>query len=191
MRYHVDAAKLKRIVTQRGFAHVTEFAKAHGFNRATINNYLRGKGGPFSEAYYVICDALQVDPMSILSPISAQQEDEVDEIMPIVKKLCASDNEIAVGLLGSRAKGNSRKYSDWDLCMTRGGRALTGEEFLKLKRTVDEDVDRLPREVDFVNLDAAPAWFLLGISYEPVFLGGSSNSWSYFTGVLHGAKKGK
>ncbi|MBI2341964.1 MAG: hypothetical protein HYU98_04450, partial [Deltaproteobacteria bacterium] len=66
-----------------------------------------------------------------------------------------------------------------------------GEAFLKLKRTVAEEVDKLPREVDFVNLDVAPAWFLLGIDYEPIFLAGNSNSWSYFMGVLYGTKKGK
>ncbi|MBI2091537.1 MAG: helix-turn-helix domain-containing protein [Deltaproteobacteria bacterium] len=191
MRYHIDAAKLKQIITQRGYAHVTEFAKAHGFNRSTINNYLKGNGGPFSETYYVICDTLQIDPLSILSPFSAQKTDDIEEIIPVVKKLCSVDLEIAVGLLGSRAKGNNRKYSDWDLCITRGGRALTGEAFLKLKRTVDEEVDKLPREVDFVNLDVAPAWFLLGIDYEPIFLAGNSNSWSYFMGVLYGTKKGK
>lgn len=169
---------------------MTEFAKAHGFNRATINNYLKGQG-PFSETYYIICDTLQIDPLSILSPFSAKKTNDVEEIMPIVKKLCLVDNEIAVGLLGSRAKGNYRKYSDWDLCITKGGHALTGEEFLKLKRTVDEEVDKLPREVDFVNLDVAPAWFLLGIDYEPIFLAGNSNSWSYFMGVLYGTKKGK
>ena len=190
MRYAVEASKFRQIVARRGYGHVTGFAKAHGLNRATINNYLKGIG-PFSETYYVICDALQVDPLSILAPSSSGRVDNIEEIMPIVRELCLADDEIAVGLLGSRARGSERKYSDWDLCITRGVRALTGEQFLKLKRTVDDDVDRLPREVDFVNLDAAPEWFLMEIDYEPVFLGGNSNSWSYFTGVLHGTKKGK
>ena len=190
LRYHIDAGKLKQIIAQRGYAHVTEFAKAHGFNRATMNNYLKGRG-PFSESYYIICDALQTDPLSILSPSPAGQTDDIAEIMPIVKKLCSFDKEIAIGLLGSRAKGTNREYSDWDICVTRGRHSLAGEEFLKLKRVVDDEVDRLPREVDFVNLDAAPEWFLLDIDYEPAFLGGDSNAWSYFMGVLHGAKKGK
>jgi len=190
-RYHVDSAKLKEVVTRRGYEHVTEFAKAHGFNRATINNYLKGEGGPFSETYYIICDSLQIDPLSILSPFKPDKTAGADEIMPIVKNLYSFDRNIAVGLLGSRAKGTGRKYSDWDLCITRGPNLLAGEEFLKLKRSVDDEVDKLPREVDIVNLDAAPDWFLMGIDYEPVFLGGNSNAWSYFMGVLYGAKKRK
>lgn len=190
-RYHIDPAKLREAVAQKGYAHVTEFAKLHGFNRATINNYLKGQGGPFSEAYYIICDALQIDPLSILSPLPAKPIVGVDEIMPMVKKLCSFDKDIAIGLLGSRAKGKNRKYSDWDICVTRGPNLLAGEEFLRLKRSVDDEVDRLPREVDIVNLDAAPEWFLTGIDYEPVFLAGNSNTWSYFMGVLYGTKKRK
>lgn len=189
-RYHIDASRLKQIIAQKGYAHVTDFAKSHGFNRATINNYLKGRG-PFSETYYVICDVLQIDPLSILSLSFSAPAPDVGEIMPIVKKLCSADKGIAVGLVGSRAKGIGRKYSDWDLCITRGRHGLTGKEFLRLKRAVDEDVDKLPREVDFVNVDAAPDWFLFGLSYEPVFLAGDSNAWSYFMGVLYGAKKGK
>lgn len=190
-RYHIDAGKLKQTIKQMGYAHVTEFARVHGFNRATINNYLNGRGGPFSETYYTFCEALQVDPLSILSPFSATPADNIAEIMPIVRRLCSFDKEIAVGLLGSRAKKTNRKYSDWDLCVTRGNHILTGEEFLKLKRAADDMVDRLPREVDFVNLDAAPDWFLSGLNYEPLYLAGNSNAWSYFMGVLHGTKKGK
>lgn len=188
-RYHIDPVKFGQAVAERGYAHVTEFARLHGFNRATINNYLKGRGGPFSEAYYIICDALKIDPLSILSILPDRKTVDADEIMSIVKKLCSSDKDIAVGLLGSRAKGTGRKYSDWDLCMTRGPNVLTGEEFLRLKRQVDDEVDMLPREVDIVNLDAAPEWFLAGLNYEPVFLAGNSNAWSYFLGVLHGTKK--
>ena len=190
-RYHIDSAKLKHVIAQRGYAHLTEFAKLHGLNRTTINNYLKGRGGPFSEAYYIMCDVLQIDPLSILSLLPAKKTVDTNEIMPIVKKLCSFDKNIAVGLLGSRAKGRARKYSDWDVCVTRGANILTGVEFLRLKRSVDDEIDRLPREVDIVNLDSAPEWFLIGIDYEPVFLAGNSNAWSYFMGVLHGTKKRK
>lgn len=188
-RYHIDPAKLRQVVAQRGYTHVTEFAKLHGFNRATINNYLKGHGGPFSETYYVICNALQIDPLSILSLLPAKPVVDVDEVMPVIKKLCSFDQNIAVGLLGSRAKGIGRKYSDWDLCITSGPAVLAGEEFLKLKRSVDGEVDKLPREVDIINLDAAPEWFLTALDYKPVFLAGNLNAWSYFMGVLYGTKK--
>lgn len=187
MRYHVDSAKLKQLIACRGYAHLTEFAKAHGFNRATLHHYLKGQGGPLAESYYAICEALQADPIALLSPIAEGGVDGVSEIMPVVKALCAADAAIAVGLLGSRSKGKQRRYSDWDLGITRGRRPLGGVEFLRLKRTVDGAVDALPRDVDFIHLDAAPEWFLRGIDGEPIFLAGDSHAWAYFLGVLHGA----
>lgn len=190
MRYHLDAEKLKCLILNHGYAHLTEFAKAHGFNRATIHHFLKGQG-PFSEAYYAICDALQVDPVSLLSPVLESKLEQLSEILPIAKALAVHDKEIAVGLLGSRAKGKGRQYSDWDIGITRGRRPLSGVEFFRVKRSVDNLVDVLPRSIDFVNLDAAPEWFLRGIDYEPVYLAGDSSAWAYFLGVLHGTKKGK
>lgn len=188
MRYHVDDEKLKRVIEERGYAHVTDFVRAHGFNRATLHHYLKGKG-PISESYYALCEALDCDPIELLSPISRADVQDIDEILPIAQALSAADRSIAVGLLGSRAKGAGRRYSDWDLGITRGQRALDGIAYLRLKRTVDDAVDTLPREVDFVNLDVAPAWFLENIDYEPILLAGEANAWNFFLGVLHGAKK--
>ncbi len=190
MRYHLDAEKLKRLVLSHGYAHLTEFAKAHGFNRVTLNHFMKGQG-PFSEAYYAICDALDADPVSLLSQEYESKIERISEIMPVARKLAIFDKEIAVGLLGSRAEGRGRKYSDWDLGITRGRRPLGGVEFFRVKRSVEELVDELPRNVDFVNLDAAPEWFLRGIVYEPVFLAGDPNAWAFFLGVLHGTKKRK
>jgi predicted nucleotidyltransferase len=191
MRYSIDSARFKDLIAKRGYACLTEFAKAHGFNRATLHHYMKGQGGPLAESYYALCEALQADPVDLLSPMAEGEIDGASEIMPIVKALCAVDRGIAVGLFGSRAKGRPRKYSDWDLGIARGRRPLGGVEFLRLKRTVDDAVDALPREVDFINLDVAPEWFLRGIDDEPIFLAGDSNAWAYFLGVLHGAKRRK
>ena len=45
--------------------------------------------------------------------------------------------------------------------------------------------------VDLVNLDQAPHWFLAGIDYEPIFLGGDREAFIHFKGVLHGIQKGE
>ncbi|MFH1830882.1 MAG: nucleotidyltransferase domain-containing protein [Pseudomonadota bacterium] len=190
MRYHLDNQKLKRLVLSHGYAHLTEFARAHGFNRATLNHFIKGKG-PFSEAFYAICEALNADPLSLLTPVPESKFEELSEIMPIAGKLALFDNEIAVGLLGSRAKGKGRKYSDWDVGITRGRRPLGGVEFFRVKRIVEDIVDALPRHVDFINLDAAPEWFLHDIDYEPMYLVGDQSTWAYFLGVLHGTKRRK
>lgn len=189
MRYHLNTSKLKEIIAQLGYANISDFARANSLNRATLHHYIKGEGGPLAEGYYSICEALNTDPIALLTPVEPPLVDEAGRIMPIVNKLAATDKEIALCLLGSRAKGKGKKYSDWDIGITHGRKTISGVDFLRLKRNVDADVDKLPWEVDFINLDAAPEWFLLGIDYEPIFLAGNSNSWAFFLGVLYGAKK--
>jgi predicted nucleotidyltransferase len=190
LRYHLDADKLKRLIAQRGYAHLTAFARAHGFNRATIHHFVKGDG-PLSPVFYALCDTLQADPISLLTPMTGSEVPEASEVMPIVQALIATDKELAVGLLGSRAKRKARAYSDWDVGITRGRRALAGVEFFRIKRVAGDLTDALPRSVDFINLDQAPQWFLSRIDYEPVYLGGDPSAWAYFLGVLHGTKRAK
>ena len=54
---------------------------------------------------------------------------------------------------------------------------------------VEDIVDDLPRSVDVVNLDNAPLWFLEGIDYDPIYLGGKQGAFEFFLGVLNGIKK--
>lgn len=190
MRYCLDAEKMNNLLRKRGFASLAEFARTHRLNRATLHHYIKGQGGPFPESYYAICNALKADPLSLLVPVTEVQLANISEMMPIIKNICLADEKVAVGLLGSRARDKARKYSDWDIGITRGSNPLGGVEFLRLKRHADEAIDRLAREVDILNLDAAPDWFLRGIDYTPVYLAGDTNAWAFFLGVLHGAKKG-
>jgi len=189
IRYRLDGGVLKRLIARNGYANVAQFAIRNRINRATLNNYLKGKG-PLSESFYDLCQALKADPLTLLVPASSlPQVQYLDEIMPLVKAVTAHDEQVAIGLLGSRVKGTMRRYSDWDLGITHGAGRLTGEIFLGLKRIVDDLADDLPRNVDLMNLDQAPGWFLKGIDYDPIFLAGNETSWNYFLGVLHGARK--
>lgn len=189
-RYRLDAQKLKDIVRQKGFLHLNEFAKAFNVNRATLHHYLKGIG-PISECYYNLCENLDIDPLEILSPIPQSPVREYSEIIPVARALCREDFSLCVGLLGSRAKGTEKKYSDWDIGVTRGPAQISAREFLKIKQSVEDMAEDIPRKIDVVNLSAAPAWFIQAIDYEPVFLAGNKASWAFFMGVIHGAKKEK
>ena len=90
-------------------------------------------------------------------------------------------------LLGSHARGRARKYSDWDIGVFGHPKPLTGMAYLPLKNAVEEWSEDLVREVDLVNLNQAPAWFLLAQA-PPHFLGGNHEAYTYFLGVLDGIK---
>ncbi|MFH1356789.1 MAG: nucleotidyltransferase domain-containing protein [bacterium] len=188
-RYQVDSDLLKTVLRKKGYKNLFDFSKSIEFNRVTLNNYLKGKG-PLAEPYYDLCRQLEVDPLSLLFPISLDNDFEYqEEILPVVKEVCNKYPDIAVVLLGSRAKGNSKKYSDWDLGITKGGEELTTREYFRIKDFIEDLVDDLPRMVDVVNLDKAPIWFLQEMDYTPKYLGGLKNAYDFFLGVLNGIKK--
>jgi len=143
----------------------------------------------FSKKFYEIANALNEDPIDL---IVSERSDiaDVDEIRLIINAI-SDYKDIALVLLGSRAKGKAKKYSDWDIGVTRGSDALTGREFLKIKRLVGDLAEDLPRKVDLINLDSAPEWFLDSLDYEPLFLGGDEKTYYYFKGVIDGVKQTK
>lgn len=189
IRYKLDDRQLATQLRKLGFPTVSQFAKAHGINRATLNNYLKGRG-PFPESFYAIADALKVDPLQLLTPIPSEGGiPKLEEIAPIVAACCRVSPQVAVVLLGSRVRGGAQEYSDWDLGVTGGVHQITTKEFLHIKQLVEDLKENLPRDVDVINLDEAPEWFLKGINYSPRFLSGNESSWNYFMGVLHGVQK--
>lgn len=188
VHYKLNERQLTTQLRKLGFPTISQFARHHDINRATLNNYLNGRG-PFPEAFYLIADALKMDPLQLLIPISKNGIPKLEEVVPIITACSKILPNIAIGLLGSRATGHAQKYSDWDFGVTGGGQPIATKEFLRIKQVVDDLAEDLPRDVDVMNLDAAPEWFLRGIHYVPRFLAGNESSWTYFMGVLHGVQK--
>lgn len=185
-RYGLSEPQFQRALSRLGYTNAAQFARAHRINRATLNNYLQGRG-PLPESFYAIADALQVDPMQLLTPTASVGDiPKLEEIAHILAAIRAVSKHMAVGLLGSRARGTAKTYSDWDLGITCGMHPMPDEVFLRTRGMVDDLREDLPRGVDVVNLDAAPEWFLKGIQYTPKFLAGNESSWAYAMGVLHG-----
>ncbi len=187
--YKLDDRQFNAQIRRLGFKTISQFARHYGINRATLNNYLRGRG-PLPESFYVIAAALKTDPVQLLVPvISKDAVPGLAEITPIVTACTKISPDIAVGLLGSRATGGAKTYSDWDLGITSGVCPLSSREFLRIKRLVEDLREDLPRDVDVMNLDAAPEWFLKGIADPLRFLMGNEPSWAYFMGGLHRVQK--
>jgi predicted nucleotidyltransferase len=190
MRYVLD----RRAVTERmkalGYPNVSRFAARIGVHRNTILGYFRGKP-VFASAFMKIARALSRDSLELIVPAGDMPAlgEHFDEIRPIIAALFRRNPGIAVVLLGSRAKGRAKAFSDWDLGVTRPGAPIKGEEFLALRRVAADLAEDLVRNVDVVNLDAAPDWFWEGLDYEPVFLDGDRESYSFLKGMLHGIKK--
>ncbi|EKD52374.1 MAG: hypothetical protein ACD_62C00043G0004 [uncultured bacterium] len=188
-RYKVDETKFYLALKKAGFRSLSDFAQRNPVNRMTLFHYFKGQG-PFSESYYTICASLGLDPLSLLSQVSAGIPCEfVDEILPIAELATKDNKQLAVMIIGSRAKGTSKQYSDWDLGLTTGSAPLTTHDYFRIKRVLTEAADDLPRSLDVVNLDQAPHWFLEKMDYTPIFLSGNRSAHDFFLGVLHGSQK--
>lgn len=190
LRYRINDDVLKQALQRQGYKRLSHFAQDQKVNRMTLHHYLKGRG-PLPENYYHICDSLGVDPLAFLTPQLESVVAEQEKIQPIIQALLRQQPDLAVGLIGSRARGRAKKYSDWDLGVTRGAKALTPQEGLRLKTLVEDAAENLPWFVDVVNLDQAPLWFLQKIDYQPVYLGGNRAPWEFFLGVLHGIQSKK
>lgn len=188
VHYILDRDFFEKLLEEHGYKNHLDFCQKNGIHRNTLNYYLSGQD-VFSKKIYEIAKALNVNAKDLIVPAEIEIKD-VEEIKGIVNEL-SSVPGLAIMLLGSRAKGSAKKYSDWDLGITRGDKPLTAREYLRLRGIVGELAENLPRKVDVVNLDSAPLWFLESIDYDPLFLGGNKNSYNFFKGVLNGIRKGE
>lgn len=184
-RYQITEDGLAQAIKSAGFSSISAFAKAHQLNRSTIHKYLNGSG-PISQSFYELCDAAQIDPLDLLVPRTlAQDIPHVGEIYPTVRTLSTEHPALAFILIGSRARGNAQHDDDWDLGISAGASAHDELRFIHLRSQIETMTARLPRSIDIINLDTAPAWLLQKIDYTPYYLYGNTHAWHYFLGTLH------
>jgi len=192
MKYIIDRSAVAKQIKTRGFANASRFAGRIGVHRNTILGYFKGKS-VFASAFLKIARALDRDPLELIVAVadSATVIEYIDEIRPVIAALIRQSPGIAVVLLGSRAKRQAKAFSDWDLGVTRPASPIGGEEYLSLRRVAADLAEDLVRNVDVINLDTAPDWFWADLNYEPVFLDGDRESYSFLKGMLHGIKKNR
>ncbi len=192
MKYFIDKNKVKKRVMELGYKNLAQFAVKNKIHRNTLRQILSGKN-VFLSSFEKIASRLKLDPMELILPWSVfpSKIKEIDEIRPIVARLVREVPKGAVVLLGSRAALSPKKYSDWDLGLLKYPEPLSGTEYLKLKGWVEEWSEDLVRQVDLINLNQAPSWFLEGINNQITYLDGNWEAFVYLRGLLDGIEKEK
>ncbi|MBI2335315.1 MAG: nucleotidyltransferase domain-containing protein [Deltaproteobacteria bacterium] len=192
MKYSLDLKKFKQYLAQQGYRGMADFARKAKIHRNTLQNLIRGKE-LFCRAFSKIAAKLKVDPLDLMSPqfsISTKVKN-VQLIYPFVVRLLKEDKNITLVLLGSRVTGQMKKYSDWDIGVLRYPQPLTGKEFLKLKGILDEMSEDFVYQIDLINLNQAPHWFLESIQHNVIYLEGNLEGFSYLQGIFNGIEKEK
>ena len=103
-----------------------------------------------------------------------------DEINQLIAKITQDNTDLAVILFGSRAKGNFRKFSDYDLGILAEGK-LPLDRWLKLRDLSEESTEDFPLMVDLVDLSRAPDKFLSEVKSSAKFISGNLRVWEQFS----------
>ncbi len=188
--YLLNADEFNLNLAKKGFSSVSTFANQMGIHRNTINNYLYGKSSVFTDAFLKICTGLDANPLNLISPTNTEFQ-QIQKLITAIKPLLISYPNLALLLIGSRARGNYKRRSDWDLGITSGIHGTDTSTYLRIKSTVEDLAEDLPVIVDLVNLDRAPYWFLAEFDYKPKFICGNITSYHHLLGILDGINKAK
>ena len=173
----LDSKRVQLEIRRRGMS-VTGLAEALGVHRNTIGNYLSGKAG-LPQGLSRILDALDLAPAEVLSWDRRRRRIPGLGVSDLVSALHAEVPGAAFILFGSRARGEARRYSDYDL----GLFSSTALEFplysLLLDRVTEWNEESL-LTAQLVNLTRAEPAFLAEVSEDAVFLAGSHAAWCAF-----------
>lgn len=189
--YRLNERKLREALAAKGFRNLGMLLRKAALHRNSLNDYIEGRRSVFSSVTRKICDALDCDPLSLVerSDTPLGMDEPAYALKGLLQRLVESRPRISFFLLGSRAKGSNRGLSDWDVAVTGGASKLHVDEYLGVKLELEDGVEDFPYEVDLINFDEAPRWFLLGINYVPKLLAGNEAAFSHALGVIDGARK--
>ena len=171
----LSRARIKRLMKDSNIRSLTELAQKAKIHRNSLGSDIPA----FNPVYLSVCKALGVEPDKALESNQTIIRDTVNQIAP----------NRGFFLYGSRAKGTSREFSDYDIGVTGGEDKLDWREFLKIKQRLEEACENLPVKVSILNFDDAPDNFISDFDSPIEFLGGNHEAFTYFKGHLNGRKK--
>lgn len=188
--YRVNPDRALTALHKAGFKTWAEFSRAARIHRNTLEQYLSGRKLVLPVAVQRMAEKLDVDPMELVYSAGAV-DDEVDIrlLRRFLNPIAEQFPNVAFMLIGSRARGNARSRSDFDIALSMGEQPLSSREYLRVRSSIEDALEDFPRSVDIVNLDQAPLWFLADLNYAPVFVTGKQDSFKYLLGVVDGIRK--
>lgn len=180
--YVIDPNKFQQALASSGYSSIQSLAQELGLHRNTIHHFLSG-ASVFPESVAKILGALGIEPSDLIK--KDKKEYGLETIAGLVDALLERKRDMCVVLFGSRGRGTSKRFSDYDLGVY-SQHGIDHEIYLKLISCKEEKAEDLPVTVDLVNLNRADRKFLLGIGGDMRFLGGRLSDWLALKGGCHG-----
>ena len=171
----IDADELQRQIRARGYGSVREFADAVGVHRNTVGNYLSGKAA-MPGALATILEALDLSPGDVLSLPRRRRHVPGLSVSDLVTSLHRATPQAAYVLFGSRARGDGKQYSDYDIGVFQH-EPLAFSAYSRLLNIVADWNEEATQTAQLTDLTRANGAFLSEVSGDLCFLAGSHNAW--------------
>ena len=154
-----------------------------GVHRNTIQHFMGGQP-VFPESIARMIALLELTPAQALILKEDHNDPVWKRISGVVSTLYETFPGVTFVLFGSRAKGEARRYSDFDLGLF-SKKGISTKDYLKIVERVEELGEDLPFRIDLVNLTVAEDSFIRSISPAAVFLAGNRLAWESFRTELN------
>lgn len=188
----INDAEFKSQLKEKEINSISNLALISGLHRNTLYPLIRGEVSPFTETYLTLCKVLQVSPLFLIKNEEGSELEVIKEsIRLIINEEKQERSHYAFFLYGSRASNKARKFSDYDIGVTGGEVMIPWRDFLSMKESLEILCEDLSVKVSILNFDEAPESFLDDFDSPLKFIYGSTQSFLFFKGVLHGRKKAK
>ena len=172
-KYELDIKSLTDAIRQRGFKSLSDIAQHLGYHRNTLGHFARGES-VFPKSLQTLFNFLGIDGRKYIRLLEHAQLD--DTIAKIVDKIIAATPYCCIVLFGSRARGNHRPYSDFDLGIFSVNE-FSHEHYLHMIDIVEDVSEDFAFRVQLVNLCKADHYFLNQIGSDLKFIGGRMSDW--------------
>jgi predicted nucleotidyltransferase len=167
--YVLNVETLKIKARELGFGGIKPLAEHLGLHRNTLDRFVRG-ASVLPRSIELIITKLNI-PINEALKKSDENSDNRTAVMPLVEKIHMRCPDTSIFLFGSRSKGTSRKYSDFDLgIFSKQGLPL--HRFLGILEDKEQFEDQSPQRIDCVNLNNADNEFIRGILPDLILLAG-------------------
>lgn len=173
--YVIDKEAVLRAMSEQGVDSIGQLASVMGVHRNTISAYISGQRA-LPAALDSLLHTLQLSPgEAIVRSVDSKQQHAL-AIADVMSSLLNFSSKNAFVLFGSRARGNNKKYSDYDIGVySKGGVELA--EHSQLLDIAKKFQEEQAFDINITNLNNADKNFLLEIKKDWKFLTGDFLSW--------------
>lgn len=180
---------LNQKMASRGIRSLSELSNLAGIHRNSLAPYLNGSRSIYASVFERICGALGAYPAEL---IKSEKVLDPYGLFPLLSTLWDDHQyiDLCCFLFGSRARGVSKKFSDYDIGISAGVSGVDSFKFLEIKEAILQIADDLPVFVDIVDFDNAPRSFLDEVDDDFILICGNSAVYQQLLGIVHGIKKG-